>query len=225
MSKFIDLTGQTFGAWTVTGEPRRDGHRTFWRCQCSCGEVAEVRGDSLRGGQTVQCALCHRRTAAKTHGLAGTPTWLSWQAMRNRCLCEGSADYARYGGAGVTITPRWDDYLVFLSDMGERPTGKTLDRIDVTRGYEPDNCRWATPKQQGRNRHRTVWLTANGKRQSITDWADELGFLPITLYKRHVAGWSDADVVNTPKLTAAEGGVRSGAARRQAARISAPSPE
>jgi hypothetical protein len=105
-----------------------------------------------------------------------------------------------YGGRGISVCERWQSFECFYADMGERPAGTTLDRIDPDGNYEPDNCRWATPKQQNRNRRRTVFLSANGRRQSLSAWAEELGFSHITLYKRYVAGWPDDKIVNTPKL-------------------------
>jgi hypothetical protein len=120
--------------------------------------------------------------------------------MRNRCRNPTGADYPHYGGRGISIDPAWDDYLAFARDMGERPAGKTLDRIDPNGDYGPGNCRWATATEQNRNRRKTVFLEANGRRQSLSAWAEELGFSHIMLYKRFAAGWTDDAIVNTPKL-------------------------
>jgi hypothetical protein len=97
------------------------------------------------------------------------------------------------------VCDRWSDFAVFLSDMGARPgPGYSIERRDVNANYAPENCYWATLTDQARNKRNTVWIEANGKRQSLSAWAEETGIRLITLYKRHVAGWSDHDVVNTP---------------------------
>jgi len=128
----------------------------------------------------------------KTHGRrpAGkrNPTYSSWRAMRDRCLCPTNKDYPRYGGAGVTVDARWDDFAVFLADMGERPPGTTLDRLDGTLGYTPLNCRWATPAQQSANRRHLVWLTHNGVTLCLRDWARTTGISMHKLYYRHKRG-------------------------------------
>lgn len=121
--------------------------------------------------------------------------------MRDRCLNENHADFPNYGGRGIGTALRWLHFDLFLADMGERPAGMTLDRIDPNGDYSPENCRWATAKEQQRNKRRTVFLEANGRRQSLSAWAEELGVSHIMLYKRRVAGWSDDLIVNTPKLS------------------------
>ena len=98
-------------------------------------------------------------TNARTHGGTGTRTYASWRAMRVRCHNRNTAAWKDYGGRGVTVAPEWDDFAVFLTDMGERPEGKTLDRIDPAGNYGPGNCRWATPLEQRHNwrQHKDTW--------------------------------------------------------------------
>ena len=91
--------------------------------------------------------------AKRTHGKSGTPEHKSWKLMRSRCLNPRNQDWADYGGRGIAICERWSDFMCFYDDMGPRPSAKhSLDRIDNSRGYAPDNCRWATNKQQANNR-------------------------------------------------------------------------
>jgi hypothetical protein len=120
--------------------------------------------------------------------------------MRNRCLNPSAADFPQYGGRGIGICARWDDFLAFLSDMGERPSGMTLDRIEPNGDYSRDNCRWATPKEQNRNRRKTVFLTVNGERRSLSAWAEANGVGYMTYFKRYEAGWPDEKIVATPVL-------------------------
>ena len=120
-----------------------------------------------------------------THGMYGTPTYKSWQAMWQRCKSKEKAKWY----AGLTVCERWRDFSNFYADMGERPAGKTLDRIDNAKGYTPDNCRWATPSEQQSNKRSNRLIEFNGKRQCMKHWAAELGLQVPTLRKRLLAGW------------------------------------
>lgn len=116
------------------------------------------------------------------------PEYRSWQQMRQRCRNPKHHAFARYGTLG--ICERWDDYSNFLADMGRRPTlAHTLDRIDNAKGYSPENCRWATKKEQGRNRADNKLIEFRGKRQTVADWADELGISRNAIYIRLAKGW------------------------------------
>ena len=159
MSAIKDATGQVFGRLTVLHRDHsRAERRAYWICQCSCGKLASVCGVSLRRGNTKSCgcgALESRSSSGKkhaTHGQSDTPTFSSWSSMMDRCLNERSRGYQHYGARGITVCEQWRTFLGFLADMGERPAGTTLERIDNGRGYEPGNCKWATKADQSRNR-------------------------------------------------------------------------
>ena len=98
------------------------------------------------------------------HQLTGHYLYTTWKSMRDRCLCPTNEKYDRYGGRGITICDRWSDFALFLEDMGERPPGHTLDRVDNDGNYEPDNCRWATPAQQTSNQRLTCFTSSNPHR-------------------------------------------------------------
>jgi len=122
--------------------------------------------------------------------------------MRDRCCVPASKDYQSYGARGIRVHERWaSDFLAFLSDMGERPEGTTLDRIDVNGNYEPGNCRWATPAQQAANRRNTLFLTANGETAPLAEWARRLGVERSTLRNRKLSGWTDEQTATTPART------------------------
>lgn len=162
--KSIDISGQMFGRLVVVGRTLAYVHGSpLWRCQCACGATTDLRAGTLRSGNTRSCGCLHSESAAAAgaatvkHGHAKpgreTPTYRSWRAMKTRCLNENHKVYERYGACGVKICERWLTFEHFLSDMGERSDGMTLDRYPNQQGnYEPGNCRWATRSQQNRNR-------------------------------------------------------------------------
>lgn len=120
--------------------------------------------------------------------------------MRQRCKGNTGRHRHYYASRGITVCERWESFDSFLADMGERPEGTTLDRIDGTKGYEPSNCRWATNKTQGDNRACVEQITYNGKTQNPEDWARELGIKPQTLRSRFARGWHlDRVMTKAPK--------------------------
>jgi hypothetical protein len=118
--------------------------------------------------------------------------------MHGRCNSPGNTGFARYGGAGIKICARWRKFENFYADMGERPEGKTLDRIDGSKGYEPGNCRWATRAEQANNTRTNRRLSFQGRTQTLTQWAVELGVRAPSLQARLHRGWSAERALTTP---------------------------
>lgn len=118
-------------------------------------------------------------------------TYQSWWGMVQRCTNEDHHSFEDYGARGIGVCVRWFEFKNFLKDMGERPEGKTLDRINGDRGYTPKNCRWADSETQNSNRRSTHWITFRGERLSLKQWARRLGMYDCTLQHRlDIHGWS-----------------------------------
>lgn len=201
MFTLMDMTGQRHGRLTVVHRIPAKG-QARWLCRCDCGQETTVRGSELREGKTLSCGCWRRervRRASTTHGHAprGAPTatYRTWTAMQRRCRDTRDVHWPQYGGRGIRVCDRWMDYAAFLADMGERPTGLTLDRIDNDRDYAPDNCRWATGSQQSNNTRLTHLMTHDGRTQSLSAWARELGLTRWQIYSRIEAGASDDEAL------------------------------
>ena len=208
MGKRLDLTGQTFGRLTVL---RPDGHnksgRTMWLCRCCCGTTKSVSTKKLRSGDTVSGGCFHRerliesvKEANTKHGMSCTRLFNIWTGMRKRCLGEYHVQYNDYGGRGITVCVEWNDFSVFQSwalDNGYSDD-LTLDRIDVNGHYCPDNCRWASYKEQSRNRRNNRIITYNGESRCSSEWAELIGITKDVLYRRLKRGWTIDKALTQP---------------------------
>lgn len=184
----IDLTGKQFGRLHVQSYAGLFKSKAFWTCRCECGKNACVAGQLLRSGKTTSCGCYRAELMSKTkrkHGMVGTPEYHAYSAMLGRCLNQNNHKFAHYGGRGIKVCDRWKDSFVnFYKDMGSRPVGHSLDRIDVDGDYEPKNCRWATATQQAQNKTTNINLTYQNQTKCLTQWAREYEVPLLTAYCR-----------------------------------------
>jgi hypothetical protein len=154
MPKFIDRTGQRFGRLVILEEAGRNNlKKVMWRCLCDCGKKTTVPSGGLVTGNTTSCG-CFLQEKITKHGGWKKASYNTWRAMMRRCNNPSDKDYARYGGAGISVCSQWHDYLSFAADMGEPVGSETLDRKDPYGNYDPGNCRWASLPVQARNTRR-----------------------------------------------------------------------
>jgi hypothetical protein len=154
------IAGESYGRLTVLEYSHKNvRNETYWRCRCVCGNVIVTRGAHLTCGQTSSCGCLHKerqKASVTKHGNAAnyklSATYVSWRNMIGRCKHQSTNGFKYYGGRGITVCERWSEFSNFLADVGERPEGKTLDRINPNGNYEPSNCRWATVLEQLKNR-------------------------------------------------------------------------
>jgi hypothetical protein len=184
--------GSVFGDWITLASPVRDyqRRRTTVLCRCVCGKEKEVMSRSLRTGVSASCGCTGNKLAGKkrsTHGhtthTSHSPEYASWNSMRQRCHNPKAMAYAYYGARGITVCEQWrESFATFLADMGGRPNGHSLERVDNDRGYNPGNCRWATTTDQMRNTRRAVRVTLDGEEMNVTAACAKLGISPQRIY-------------------------------------------
>jgi hypothetical protein len=166
----INLTGKRFGRWTVNAYAENGN----WFCVCDCGMTGSIAGGNLRRGHSKSCGCLASELSSKratTHGMHGTPEYRSWRSMKARCLNPRHVHFDCYGGRNlpVTIYPDWiPSFAAWFADAGSRPLGCSLDRIDPSGNYEPDNIRWSDAKQQRQNQ-RPPRKRATVKRPPLDD--------------------------------------------------------
>ena len=206
---------QSAGATAVTADPRRVDHtghrfgqllvlryagrvrvgsrtRPSWLCQCDCGNTAQVAGPQLTSGRTRSCGCLQPRRVAElrtTHGHTrsrqATPEYRVWCHMRDRCENPTARGYKNYGGRGITVCKRWQNFANFIADMGSRPTDlHTIERRYNNRNYTPSNCVWATRSVQNRNTRRTRVVRVSGQLHKVIDLAEQHGVNSRTVRKR-----------------------------------------
>jgi len=192
-----DLSGQRFGRLVAKYPVRIKPLVIHWVSLCDCGIELPVTADSLVSGNTKSCGCLKAEATTIIHGRFGEPIYRSWAGMVGRCTNKRNDAFSDYGGRGITVCPEWREFECFLADMGEKPSSKhSIDRIDNSLGYYKENCRWATAKEQARNRRSSRILTFVGLSFCVAEWVEITGMRCIKY--RAERGWSDDRIFTQP---------------------------
>lgn len=178
-SRFIDLDGQKFTRLTVIAYVGKNGPHHHWECMCECGNTSYPSSQKLRDGRTMSCGCLQKerlQAAIRTHGKSQTKIYSIWCNMRRRCQDKRVPAYKNYGARGIRVCDRWQSFVSFYEDMGDPPTdGHTIERSNNDGDYTPDNCVWATRKDQARNRRNNRTVTYMGEKMTLSEAAERAG--------------------------------------------------
>ena len=208
--KLIDLKGQKFGRLTVLERDGNKGHEPTWKCVCECGNFTTVIGAELRKGNTTSCGCYAKEVTSKRmkgkaphnkrHNMTKTRIYKTWSAMKRRCHNPHDTSYYRYGGKGIEICDEWnnfDNFYAWAISNGYSDN-LTIDRIDNQKGYQPDNCRWATQKVQANNKTNNHKVCYKDKYYTIAQLSDMFNIPYKKLWKRIKLNWDIEKAVSTP---------------------------
>lgn len=204
MKRLHIAPGTVFGRWTTVGPHQSSAQGTRWECRCVCGTQRFVEGQTLRKGFSTSCG-CVPHAPRLTHGQARrnsrSPLYTTWRSMIQRCSDESNP---LYGGRGISVCDRWMSFEAFARDVGPRPIGCSLDRINSNGNYEPSNCRWATANEQGRNTSKNLMVDFRGARMALAAAAEMAG-LPYGCVQQRIQklGWTHERALTAPPRKAA----------------------
>lgn len=205
MGKHIDLTGKKFARLYVTGNFFLTGQgKRKWECLCDCGKVAWVVTNNLVSGKTKSCGCWNEEVKTKMHtkhGMSQSRMYNIWSNMKSRCECKTNDAYALYGGRGISVCKEWHDFEKFEKWAKENGYDEklTIDRIDNNGNYCPENCRWATAKEQGNNTRSCRKITYKGETKTMRGWEEEMGLSKGVIYWRLKHGWSEKEAIETKR--------------------------
>lgn len=209
--KIVDMVGKRSGLLRVIEYSHTDG-RAMWKCLCDCGNETIASGKDIRSGNTKSCGCLKRKSGElnTTHGFQSVKKatqeqkrfYKLWGAIIRRCDSEKSQNYERYGGRGIGVCDEWLSFERFKDDMWPRPTpSHQIDRIDNSKGYCKENCRWVTAKENSRNRRGNRRVEYMGRSVTIAELAEQVGLSLCTLRARIMKlGWSVEEAVKTPLM-------------------------
>lgn len=208
MERAEDLTGRQFHYLTVLYRvPNKAPKRARWKCRCVCGREVEVDAKDLRrkDRHTMSCGCMKGKLIGErqqTHGMSRHPAWAVWHSMRQRCLDPSHKAYHNYGGRGITICTDWlNSFEAFWQDMGPSyQPGLDLDRIDNSKGYSPENCRWTTRKINSRNRRTNRVIDTPLGRMTVSELSERIGIGETTLLYRLDHGWPTESLCTRPNV-------------------------
>lgn len=203
MSKLIDIVGEKYNMLTVVERlPNDNSGSTVWLCKCDCGNYTKVRGKNLKNGAVKSCGCLKQISHTKTHGKSKTRIYNTWASMKSRCLNPNDNSYFRYGGRGICVCEEWINSFESFYDWSMEngyTDSMTIERKDNDGNYCPENCRWATQKEQCRNRRTNAVFEYMGEKHILTEWCEILNLEYKFVHNRIRHGWSFERAISTPK--------------------------
>ncbi len=204
--KRLEIVGERYGKLVALRRGSKNKYGRFnWYFRCDCGSEIELDANQARSGNTQSCGCYHAESLTlhkTTHGFAKKGQLRSeyriWTLMKDRCSNPKSPNFSRYGGRGIKVCERWQTFENFYSDMGLRPEGCSIDRINNDGNYEPVNCKWATNKQQANNKTSNKLFTWHNETLTLAQWSEFFGLSGTVLNSRLARGWSFEVAVSTP---------------------------
>lgn len=200
----MEMIGKKFGKLTVLELNEKDERKgVYYFCKCDCGCEKSINKYNLIKGKSKACGYC-RESPNKKHGLSNTRISSIYRGMKDRCFNPNNYDYKHYGGRGITICEEWlgengfMNFVFWSNDNGYRED-LTIDRIDNNKGYSPDNCRWATRREQANNTRRNTFYEHNGEVHTISEWSRISGVRPENIIHRIQSGWKFEDAISSAK--------------------------
>lgn len=200
MGRFVDITGQRYDRLVAVRQTteRTQSGGVKWLFRCDCGSEKVIAANSVRSGMVKSCGCM-----AKPHGMTGTRLYNIWVDMRQRCQNENYTDFHLYGGRGIRVCEEWQQFLPFYdwAMASGYQDNLSVDRKDVNGNYEPQNCRWATAKEQANNTRKNRLVTINGKAKSIDEWCKQYGISKASVYRRvRTFGMTYEEALTVPKM-------------------------
>jgi hypothetical protein len=201
------IPGMKFGRLAIVEETPSVKKQRRFTCICDCGRQKNVRLHDLLAAKIRSCGCLHNEGNSTTHGLSRvrgkiTKLYQVWGKMRERCLNPNNNDFAYYGGRGITVCPEWmnfQDFHAWAAATGYREE-LTIERLDNNKGYSPNNCKWATRKEQSNNKRNNILITFKGHTKTLRQWADHIGVPISRLKSRYKLGWSPEELLTIPKV-------------------------
>lgn len=206
MSKKINLIGRKIGKLTVISIASNMGKNTAWKCRCDCGVVRDYLTYNLTSGKSKSCGCARAKSMSNkftTHGKSKTRLYGIYKGMKQRCLNKNNPAYHYYGGKGVSIYKEWlSDFELFYkwSYNNGYKDGLSIDRINPNGNYEPDNCRWVEVQKQQNNKLNSFFITINGDRKTLAEWAKCKKIKQQTLYSRFYRMFESLDIINNSDI-------------------------
>lgn len=206
MKKFKDISGQRFGRLVALNIVRRENGKTYWLFQCDCGNKVIIPQSYVSTGDTKSCG-CYRKEVAKgnnnstKHNKTQTRLYSIWSGIKQRCYNKNKIAYEYYGARGIGVCDEWkSDFMAFYvwALKNGYKDDLTIDRIDVNGNYKPNNCRWATIKEQNNNMRNNHWINYKGQKLTMSQFAEKYG-IPYQIMKNRIRyNWSIDRIISTP---------------------------